>query len=79
MFASWQEIYDKPRQCDEKQRHMPTKVHLVKAVVFPVVVYGCESWTIKKAEHQKLMPLNCDAEEDFRKSIGQRRDQTSQS
>ena len=30
---------------------LPTKVHLVKAVVFPVVVYGCESWTIKKAEH----------------------------
>ena len=31
---------------------MPTKVHLVKALVFPVVMYGCESWTIKKAEHQ---------------------------
>ena len=30
---------------------MPTKVHLVKAMVFPVVMYGCESWTIKKAEH----------------------------
>ena len=33
---------------------LPTKVHLVKAMVFPVVVYGCESWTIKKAEHQKI-------------------------
>ena len=33
---------------------MPTKVHLVKAVVFPVVMYGCESWTIKKAEHQRI-------------------------
>ena len=32
---------------------LPTKVHLVKAMVFPVVIYGCESWTIKKAEHQK--------------------------
>ena len=32
---------------------LPTKVHLVKAVVFPVVMYGCESWTVKKAEHQK--------------------------
>ena len=32
----------------------PTKVHLVKAVVFPVVMYGCESWTIKKAEHQRI-------------------------
>ena len=32
---------------------LPTKVHLVKAMVFPVVMYGCEGWTIKKAEHQK--------------------------
>ena len=33
---------------------LPTKIHLVKAMVFPVVVYGCESWTIKKAEHQRI-------------------------
>ena len=33
---------------------LPTKVHLVKAMVFPVVMYGCESWTIKKAEHQGI-------------------------
>ena len=33
---------------------LPTKVHLVKALVFPVVMYGCESWTIKKAEHQRI-------------------------
>ena len=33
---------------------LPTKVHLIKAMVFPVVMYGCESWTIKKAEHQKI-------------------------
>ena len=33
---------------------LPTKVHLVKAMVFPVVMYGCESWTIKKAEHQRV-------------------------
>ena len=33
---------------------MPTKVHLVKAVVFPVVMYGCESWTVKKAEHRRI-------------------------
>ena len=32
---------------------LPTKVHIVKAVVFPVVMYGCESWTMKKAEHQR--------------------------
>ena len=33
---------------------LPTKVHLVKAIVFPVVKYGCESWSVKKAEHQKI-------------------------
>ena len=33
---------------------LPTKVHLVKAVVFPVVIYGCESWTVKKAEHRRM-------------------------
>ena len=33
---------------------VPTKVHLVKAMVFPVVMYGCESWTVKKAEHQRI-------------------------
>ena len=44
---------------------LPTKVHLVKAMVFPVVMYGCESWTIKKAEHRKLMLLNCGVREDF--------------
>ena len=38
---------------------LPTKVRLVKAMVFPVVMYGCESWTVKKAERQELMLLNC--------------------
>jgi len=36
---------------------LPTKVHLVKAMVFPVVMYGCESWTIKKIEHQRIDAL----------------------
>ena len=43
---------------------LPTKVHLVKAMVFPVVMYGCESWTVKKAGHQELMLLNCGVGED---------------
>ena len=38
---------------------LPTKFRLVKAIVFPVVMYGCESWTLKKPEHQRLMLLNC--------------------
>ena len=44
---------------------LPTKVHLVKAMVFPIVVYGCENWTIKKAEHWRIMLLNCDVGEDL--------------
>ena len=43
---------------------LATKVHLVKAMVFPVVMYGCESWTIKKAEHGRIDALNCGAGED---------------
>ena len=43
---------------------LPTKVHLVKAVVFPVVMYGCESWTIKKADHQRIDALNCGVGQD---------------
>ena len=43
---------------------LPIKVHLVKAVVFPVVMYGCGSWTIKKAELRELMLLNCGVGED---------------
>ena len=65
MIACWQESHDNPRQCAEKHRiTLPTKVYVVKAVVFPVVMYGCENWTVKKAERQELMPSNCGARED---------------
>ena len=60
MLAPWKKSSDQPGQHIKKQRHyfankgpsstLPTKVRLVKAMVFPVVIYGCESWTIKKAE-----------------------------
>ena len=43
---------------------LSTKVHLVKAMFFPMVMYGCESWTVKKAECQELMLLNCGVGED---------------
>ena len=43
---------------------LPTKVRLVKTMVFPVVLYGCESWTEKKAEYQRIDALNCDVGED---------------
>jgi len=55
MLTPWKESYDQPRQHIKKQTHyVANKVHLVKAMVFPVVMYGCESWTIKKAEHLRI-------------------------
>ena len=54
-FVPWKKSYDQPRQHIKKQRHyFANKVHLVKAMVFPVVMYGCESWTIKRAEHRRI-------------------------
>ena len=55
MLAPWKKSYGKPRQI-LKSRHitLPTKVPLVKAMVFPVVMYGCESWTIKKSESWRI-------------------------
>ena len=44
--------------------NLPTKVRLVKAMVFPVVMYGCESWTVKKAERQRIVAFECGVGED---------------
>ena len=55
MLTPWKESYDQPRQHIKKQRHyFATKIRLVKAMVFPVVMYGCDSWTVKKAECWKI-------------------------
>ena len=55
MLAPWKKSYEQPRQHIKKQKYYYTdKVRIVKAMVFPVVVYGRESWTIKKAEHQRI-------------------------
>ena len=55
MLAPWKKSHDQPRQCIKKQRHyFADKSPSVKAMVFPVVMYGCESWTIKKAEHRSI-------------------------
>ena len=53
-LTPWKESYDQPRQHIKKLRHLPTKVRLVKAMVFPVVMYGRESWILKKAERQRI-------------------------
>jgi len=55
MLSPWKKSYDQPRQHIKKQRHyFANKGLLVKAMVFPVVMYGCESWTMKKAKHQRI-------------------------
>ena len=54
-LTPWEKSYDQPRQHIKKQRHyFGNKVRLVKTMVFPVVMYGCETWTIKKAERQRI-------------------------
>ena len=60
-----------------REINLPTKVHLVKAMVFPVVMYGCESWTVKKAECRRLMVLNCGVGEDSCGSLELQGDPTS--
>ena len=55
MLTAWKKSYDKPRQYIKKQRHyFATEVHVVKAMVFPAVVYRCESWVTKKAECRRI-------------------------
>ena len=58
MLTPWKESYNQPLICfsilKSRDITLPTKVHLVKAMVFLVVMYGCESWIIKKAEHQRV-------------------------
>ena len=61
-FTHWKKSYDQPRQHIKKKRHyFATKACLLKAMVFSVVMYGCESWTIKKAEHRRIdtFPVWC--------------------
>ena len=54
MLSPWKKSHYQPRQhIKSRDITLPTKVHLVKAMIFPVVMYGWESWTIKKAEHQR--------------------------
>ena len=55
MLSPWKKSYDKSRQCIKKQRHHSAdNVCIVKAMVFPVVMCGCESWTTKKVEPQRI-------------------------
>ena len=54
MLTPWKKSYDQPRQPIKKQRHYFADEVIDKTIVFPVVMYGCDSWTIKKAEHWRI-------------------------
>ena len=80
MLTSWKGSYHKLDSIlKSRDIILPTKFCIVKAMVFPTVTYGCESWTIKKAEPLQLMLSNCGAREDSWESLGHQGDQTSQS
>ena len=72
-------LSDKLRVLKSRDITLPTKIHIVKAMVFPVVMYGCESWTIKKAEHQRIDAFEVWCWEDSWESLVLQGDQTSQS
>ena len=65
MLAPWKKSYGKLRQHIKKRNiTLPAKVHIVKTMVFPVVMYRCESWNLKKAEHQRIDAFDSGAGED---------------
>ena len=64
MYAPRKKSYDKLSILKSRDITLSTKVCLLKAMVFPVVIYGCESWTIKEADHQTTDALNCGVGED---------------
>ena len=65
MLAPWKATTNLDRILQSRDIALPTKVHIVKAIVFPIVTYGCDSWTIKKAECRRIDAfLNCGVGED---------------
>ena len=80
MLIPWKKSYDKPRQHIKKRDiTLPTKVCIVKAMVFPVVMYRCESWAIKKAKHRRIDAFKLWCWKRFLRALGLEGDQTSPS
>ena len=79
LLLGWKAVTNLDRVLKSRDITLPTKIHLVKAMVSLVVMYGCESWTIKKARlsTKELMLLNCGIGEDSWESLGLQGDQTS--
>ena len=79
MLAPWKKSYDQLSILKSRDLTLLTKVRLVKAMVFPVAMYGCDSWTIKKTERQRIDAFELWFGEDSWKSLGLQGDQTNQS
>ena len=77
MLAPWKKNYHFRQHIKKQRYYFLTKVCLVKVMVFPKVMYGCESWTIKKLSTEELMLLNCGVGEDSWESLGLQGDPTS--
>ena len=80
MLAPWKESYENLESIlKSRDITLLTKILIVKAMVFPLVLYGCENWTIKRLRAEELMLSNCGAGEDSLESLGFQEGQTSQS
>ena len=64
MLAPWKKSYDKISILKSRDITLPAKIRIIEAMAFPVVMYGCESWNIKKAERHRIDALYCDVGED---------------
>jgi len=78
MLVPWKKSYDKLSVLKSRDNTLSTKVHIIKAMVFPVVMYRCENWT-PRLSTEELMLLNCGVGEDSGESLGLQGDETSHS
>ena len=77
MLAPWKKSYDKTSVLESRDITLPSEVCLVKAMVFPVAMYGCDSWTIKKAEHWRIDAFELWCRRKLCESFGLQGDQAS--
>ena len=78
LLLGWKAMINLGSNLKSRDITLPTKVYLVKAMVFPAVTFGCESWTIKRLSTEELMVLNCVVGEDSWESLELQGDQISQ-
>ena len=79
MLAPWKKSYEKLKSIQKQRHYFADKDPYSQSYGFPVVMYGCESWTTKKAERQRIAALNCGVGEDSSEALGLQGDPTSPS